>query len=116
MKLRENFLIVCGGCDGCGEYEEPIGGFENEITYKLTKCDCENGKELDWRKIDAEIKQVKIKIEEHQESISIKLELAKHYTIEKSKELLFSVMEHVVYHESKLLELEIYLEELETIE
>jgi hypothetical protein len=116
MKLREKFLIVCGGCDGCGEYEEPIGGFENEITYKLTKCDCENGKELDWRKIDAHIKQVKIEIEEYQESISIKLELAKHYTIEKNKELLFSAMKHVVNHESKLLELEIYLEELEEIE
>jgi hypothetical protein len=44
MKLRENFMTVCGGCDGTGEYEEAIGGFENSITYKLTKCDCEDGK------------------------------------------------------------------------
>ena len=110
------FLIECGGCDGSGEYEEPIGGFENEIAYKLTKCDCENGKELDWRKIDSEIKRTKLKIEEYQEGISIKLELAKHYTIEKNKELLFSVMSHVVLHESELLEFEEYLEELQEIE
>ena len=109
-------MTVCGGCDGTGEYEEPIGGFENEVTYKTTQCDCENGKELDWQKVDSEIKDTKLKIEEYQESISIKLELAKHYTIEKNKELLFSSMEHVVNHESKLLELEIYLAELEEIE
>jgi hypothetical protein len=115
MKLREKFLTVCGGCDGTGEYEEAIGGFENSVTYKTTQCDCENGKELDWRKVEAHIKQVKIEIEEYKESISIKLELAKHYTIEKNKELLFSAMEYVVNHESKLLDLETYLAELEEL-
>jgi hypothetical protein len=115
MKLRDKFMTVCGGCDGTGEYEEPIGGFENEVTYKLTKCDCDNGKEFDWQKVDAHIKQVKIEIEEHQESMSIKLELAKHYTIEKNKELLFSAMKHVINHENKVTELQTYLDELEEL-
>ena len=57
-------MTVCGGCDGTGEYEEPIGGFENEVTYKTTQCDCENGKELDWRKVDSEIKETKNLIKE----------------------------------------------------
>jgi hypothetical protein len=116
MKLREKFMTVCQGCDGTGEFEEPIGGFENSVTYKTTQCDCENGKEFDWDKLYQEIESTKESIEEHQESISFKLKLAKDYTIEKNKELLFLAMQHVVNHESKLKDLETYLAELEVIE
>ena len=114
-KLRKKFLTICTGCDGTGKYEEPIGGFENEVTYKLTQCDCENGKELNWDLVYKEIEKTKLQIEEAQESISIKLELAKLYAIEDNKELLLSAMKHVVLHESELSELEEYLAQLEEI-
>jgi rubrerythrin len=114
--LKEKFLTVCQGCDGTGEYEEPIGGFENSVTYKLTKCDCEDGKELDWQKIDSEIKDIKGLIKLCEDGINTYLELAKNYTIEKNKSLLFSAMEKYIAFEAELLKLENYLEQLETIE
>ena len=115
MKLREKFLIVCGGCDGCGEYEEPIGGFENSVTYKLTKCDCENGKELDWRKVDEEIKDTKLKIKEYQESIYRRLQLAREYHTKKELSMVFNAIGLMIESENKVTELETYLAELEEL-
>jgi hypothetical protein len=116
MKLRENFLTVCGGCDGTGEYEEPIGGFENSVTYKLTKCDCENGKELDWEKVEAEIKDVKLKIEEYQELVESRLEFARESHAKNEVVKVFNLIGLMIEYENKVTELETYLAELEVIE
>jgi len=49
--LREKFLTVCQGCDGTLMIEEPLMVM-GEIVYKDVVCGCEDGKELDWQKID----------------------------------------------------------------
>ena len=116
MKLRENFLTVCGGCDGTGEYEEPIGGFENSVTYKLTKCDCENGKELDWKKVEAEIKTTKQKIELHQMSVDNYNQFMREAMRNKNKSRAILALELLIVYENKVTELELYLAELEIIE
>jgi hypothetical protein len=116
MKLRENFLTVCGGCDGTGEYEEPIGGFENSITYKLTKCDCENGKELDWEKVEAEIKTTKHKIEINQMSVDNYNQFMREAMRNKDESKAIIALKLLIDKESEIEELELYLAELEVIE
>jgi hypothetical protein len=116
MKLRENFLTVCGGCDGTGEYEEPIGGFENSVTYKTTKCDCENGKELDWRKVEAEIKTTKQKIKINQLSVDNHNQFMRKAMRNKNKSRAILALELLIIYENKVTELENYLAELEVIE
>jgi hypothetical protein len=116
MKLRENFLTVCGGCDGTGEYEKAIGGFENSITYKTTKCDCENGKELDWQKVDSEIKTTKQKIEINQMSVSNYNQFMREAMRNKNKSKAILALELLIVYENKVSELELYLAELEVIE
>jgi hypothetical protein len=116
MKLRDKFMTVCGGCDGTGEYEEPIGGFENSVTYKLTKCDCENGKELDWEKVEAEIKDVKLKIKEYQELVESRLEFARESHAKNEVVKVFNLIGLMIEYENKVTELENYLAELEVIE
>jgi hypothetical protein len=116
MKLRENFLTVCGGCDGTGEYEEPIGGFENSVTYKLTQCDCENGKELDWEKVEAEIKTTKQKIEINQMSISNYNQFMREAMRNKDESKAIIALKLLIDKESEIEELELYLAELEVIE
>jgi|688.fasta_scaffold1851154_1 hypothetical protein len=116
MKLREKFMTVCQGCDGTSEYEEPIGGFENSVTYKLTKCDCENGKELDWEKVEAEIKDVKLKIKEYQELVESRLEFARESHAKNEVVKVFNLIGLMIEYENKVTELENYLAELEVIE
>jgi hypothetical protein len=116
MKLKEKFMTVCQGCDGTGEYEEPIGGFENSVTYKLTKCDCENGKELDWEKVEAEIKDVKLKIKEYQELVESRLEFARESHAKNEVVKVFNLIGLMIEYENKVTELENYLAELEVIE
>lgn len=113
--LKEKFTTVCQGCDGTGINEEPLM-IMGEIKYYYTQCDCEDGKELDWQKIDSEIKDIKGLIKLCEDGINTYLELAKNYTIEKNKALLFSAMEKYILFEAELLKLENYLEQLETIE
>ena len=113
--LREKFLTTCTGCDGSGMFEEIYTTFGNEVKYREVECGCEDGKDLDYAEINSEIKATKQRIEDLQEGISIKSELAKLYAIEENKELLLNAMKHVVLHESELLELEEYLEQLEEI-
>jgi hypothetical protein len=115
MKLRENFLTVCGGCDGTSEYEEPIGGFENSVTYKLTQCDCENGKELDWRKVDDEIKDIKLKIEINQMSVDNYNQFMREAMCNKDESRAIAALELLIKHENKATELETYLAELEEL-
>ena len=116
MKLRENFLTVCKGCDGPAEYEEPVGGFENSVTYKLTKCDCENGKELDWQKVDEEIKTTKQKIEINQMSVSNYNQFMREAMRNKDEWRAIIALKLLIDKESEIEELELYLAELEIIE
>ena len=114
--LKEKFTIVCSGCDGSGVAEKIYTTFGNEVQYRDVVCGCEDGKELDWQKIDSEIKDIKGLIKLCEDGINTYLELAKNYTIEKNKSLLFSAMEKYIAFETELLKLENYLEQLETIE
>jgi len=116
MKLRENFLTVCGGCDGTGEYEEAIGGFENSVTYKLTKCDCENGKELDWQRIDSEIKETEMYIHENSLIVEVLKNLMLEAYNEGNKDLLLSRYGKLIDAKKKEIQLQTYLAELEIIE
>jgi hypothetical protein len=115
MKLRDKFMTVCGGCDGTGEYEEPIGGFENEVTYKLTKCDCENGKELDWQKVDLEIKDTKLKIEINQMSVDNYNQFMRQAMHNKDESRAIIALKLLIDKESEIEELELYLAELEEL-
>jgi len=115
MKLREKFLTVCGGCDGTGEYEEPIGGFENSVTYKTTQCDCENGKEFDWQKVDLEIKDTKLKIEINQMSVDNYNQFMREAMCNKDESRAIAALELLIKHENKATELETYLAELEEL-
>ena len=109
-------MTVCGGCDGTGEYEEPIGGFENEVTYKLTQCDCENGKELDWQKVDEEVKKTQEAIEQNEFTLKIMKELIEKAYFLQNKESVFMRVGRFIETEKKAIELELYLAELEVIE
>jgi hypothetical protein len=116
MKLKEKFMTVCQGCDGTGEYEEAIGGFENSVTYKLTKCDCENGKELDWEKVEAEIKTTKESIELVNSNIKIYNDITREYLQKDLNNLCIDALKRLVTYENELERLETYLAELEVIE
>jgi hypothetical protein len=116
MKLREKFLTVCQGCDGTGEYEEPIGGFENSVTYKLTQCDCDNGKELDWQKVDSEIKATKKKISTCKMRDGIYNEVLREIYDKQLSNLFPDAVKQLIENERELLKLENYLAELEVIE
>jgi hypothetical protein len=115
MKLREKFMTVCAGCDGTGKYEEPIGGFENSVTYKTTQCDCENGKEFDWRKVDDEIKDTKLKIEINQMSVDNYNQFMREAMRNKDESRAIAALELIIKHENKATELETYLAELEEL-
>jgi hypothetical protein len=116
MKLRENFLTVCGGCDGTGEYEQLIGGFWNSVTYKLTQCDCENGKELDWEKVEAEIKTTKEKIEINKMSVDNYNQFMREAMRNKDESKAIIALKLLIDKESEIEELELYLAELEEIQ
>jgi hypothetical protein len=114
--LKEKFTTVCQGCDGTGEYEEAIGGFENSVTYKLTQCDCENGKELDWEKVEAEIKTTKQKIEINQMSVDNYNQFMREAMRNKNESKAIIALKLLIDKESEIEELELYLAELEVIE
>jgi len=114
MKLRDKFLIVCGGCDGTGEYEEPIGGFENEVTYKLTKCDCENGKEFDWDKLYKEIEATKEEIESLNVNI-IALNSLMRENLDVNNDHGLNAFIQLVKYENEIERLELYLAELDEL-
>jgi hypothetical protein len=80
--LKDKFMTVCTGCDGDGKLENEVLQM-GEVKYYYTKCDCENGKELDWQKVDLEIKDIKgqNKIQcKMRDGINTYLELAGNYT------------------------------------
>ena len=114
-KLRQKFMTVCTGCDGTGEYEEPIGGFENEVTYKLTKCDCENGKELNWDLIYKEIEKTKLLIEVNQMSVDNHNQFMRDAMNQNNESLALICLRSLMEYENKVAELEEYLAQLEEI-
>jgi hypothetical protein len=114
MKLREKFMTVCAGCDGDGKVENEVFQM-GEVKYYYTQCDCENGKEFDWRKVDDEIKDTKLKIEEYQESIYRRLQLAREYHTKKELSMVFNAIGLMIESENKVTELKTYLAELEEL-
>lgn len=113
--LKEKFTTVCQGCDGTLMIEEPLM-IMGEIVYKDLVCGCEDGKELDWQKIDSEIKNTKDAIKHYNESTNIVLQLAREYHDKQDTSLVFDAIGKMKYYETKVSELEDYLAELETIE
>ena len=114
MKLRDKFITVCSGCDGTGEYEEPIGGFENEVTYKLTQCDCENGKEFDWDKLYKEIESTKESIESLNVNL-IALNSIMRENLDVNNDHVLNAFRQLVKYEKEIERLELYLAELDEL-
>jgi len=115
MKLREKFLTVCQGCDGTGMIEEPLM-IMGEIVYKDVVCECEDGKELDWEKVDSEIKATVSKISRGIIRDGIYNEVLREIYDKQLSNLLPDAVKQLIENERELLELENYLAELEVIE
>jgi excinuclease UvrABC ATPase subunit len=115
MKLREKFMTVCGGCDGDGKVENEVFQM-GEVKYYYTQCDCENGKEFDWRKVDDEIKDTKLKIEINQMSVDNHNQFMRDAIKVNNEPLALICLRSLIEYESEIEELELYLSELETIE
>lgn len=113
--LREKFMTVCTGCDGTGTTEEPLMVMGN-IVYRDTKCECENGKEFDWRLVDDEIKKTKLQIEINQMSVHNHNQFMRDAIKENNDPLALICLRSLIEYENKVKELEEYLEKLETLE
>lgn len=113
-ELREKFMTICTGCDGTGEYEEPIGGFGNEVTYKTTQCDCENGKELNWDLIHKEQAETKENIKELEVSI-IGLNQVMRESLDVNNGHSLNALRQIVKYEKEIEAKEEYLAQLEEI-
>ena len=111
MKLREKFMTVCAGCDGDGKVENEVFQM-GEVKYYYTQCDCENGKEFDWRKVDDEIKDIKLKIEINQMSVDNYNQFMREAMRKKDESRAIAALELLIKHENKATELETYLAEL----
>ena len=116
MKLREKFMTVCTSCDGTGIFEEIYTTFGNEIKYRDVVCGCENGKELDWEKVDSEIKETHEAIEENELTFKVMKELIEEAYFLQNKESVFLRVGKLIEAEKKALQLESYLAELDSIE
>jgi excinuclease UvrABC ATPase subunit len=114
MKLRDNFLTVCAGCDGDGKVENEVFQM-GEVKYYYTQCDCENGKELDWQKVDSEIKDTKLKIEINQMSVDNHNQFMRDAIKENNEPLALICLRSLIEYENKATELELYLAELEDL-
>lgn len=116
MKLRDKFMTVCTGCDGTGIFEEVYTTFGNEIKYRDVVCGCENGKEFDWEKVNAEVKQTHEAIEQNEFTLKVIKEMIEEAYFLQNKESVFLRVGLLIGAEKKALRLETYLAELETIE
>jgi hypothetical protein len=113
--LRDKFMTVCTGCDGTSTAEEPLMVMGN-IVYRDTKCECENGKEFDWRLVDDEIKKTKLQIEINQMSVDNHNQFMRDAIKENNDPLALICLRSLIEYENKVKELEEYLEKLETLE
>ena len=116
MKLRDKFMTVCTSCDGTGIFEEIYTTFGNEIKYRDVVCGCENGKELDWQKVDSEIKQTQEAIEKNEFTLKVMKEMIEEAYFLQNKESVFMRVGKLIEAEKKAIELELYLAELDSIE
>jgi hypothetical protein len=114
--LRKKFTIVCSGCDGTGMFEEIYTTFGNEVKYRDVVCGCENGKELDWQKINSEIKATEKKISTCKMRDTIYNEVLREIYDKHLLNCLPDAVKQLIENERELLKLENYLSELETIE
>ncbi len=114
--LKEKFTTVCQGCDGSGVVEEIYTTFGNEVQYRDVVCECEDGKELDWEKVDSEIFETKGKIQIIEMSIVNFNEFMRDAMRKFDKSKAMIALQLLMEKEAELLELENYLSELETIE
>lgn len=114
--LREKFRTVCTGCNGTGTAEEPYTTFGNETHYRDVVCDCEDGKEFDWRLVDDEIKKTKLQIEINQMSVDNYNQFMRGAMRENNESKAIIALKMLIEHEDKISELEEYLEKLETLE
>lgn len=114
--LREKFTTVCQGCDGSGVAEEIYTTFGNEVQYRDVVCECEDGKELDWEKVDSEIFDTKGKIQIVQMSIGNFNEFMRDAMRNFDKSKAIAALQLLMEKEAELLELENYLDELGSIE
>ena len=112
--LREKFMTVCTGCDGDGQVENEVLQM-GEVKYYYTKCDCEDGKELDWRLVDDEIKQTKENVESLEVNI-FSLNQIMRESLDKNNDHVINAFRQLIEYENKIKELEKYLEKLEEIE
>jgi hypothetical protein len=113
--LKDKFMTVCTGCDGNGKLENEVLQM-GEVNYYYTKCDCENGVELDWQKVNSEIKTTKEKIEINQMSIDNHNKFMREAMRNKDESRAILALELLINYENKIAELEDYLAELETID
>jgi hypothetical protein len=116
MKLRDKFLTVCTGCDGTGIFEEIYTTFGNETKYRDVVCGCENGKEFDFGKVNAEVKKTHEAIEGNELTIKVMKELIEEAYFLQNKESVFMRVGKLIEAEKKAIELELYLAELDSIE
>jgi hypothetical protein len=114
-ELRQKFMTICTGCDGTGMFEEVYTTFGNEVKYREVECGCEDGKDLDWQKVDLEIKDTKQKIEINQMSIDNHNKFMREAMRNKHESKAIIALEFLMNYENKVAELEDYLEQLETI-
>jgi hypothetical protein len=115
MKLRDKFMTVCTGCDGDGDGKVENEVFQmGEVKYYYTQCDCENGKEFDWKKVDSEIKDTKESIESLNVNL-IALNSLMRENLDVNNDHVLNAFRQLVKYENKVTELETYLAELEEL-
>lgn len=113
--LRDKFMTVCTGCDGDGKVENETFQM-GEVKYYYTKCDCEDGKEFDWRLVDDEIKKTNLQIEVNQMSVDNHNQFMRDAIKENNDPLALICLRSLIEYEKKVKELEEYLEKLEALE
>jgi hypothetical protein len=113
--LKDKFMTVCTGCDGDGKLENEVLQM-GEVNYYYTKCDCENGVELDWQKVNSEIKNTKEKIEINLMSIDNYNQFMRDAMREDDPSKAITALRLLMEQETKIAELEDYLAKLETID
>ena len=107
-------MTVCAGCDGDGKVENEVFQM-GEVKYYYTQCDCENGKEFDWRKVEAEIKTTKQKIEINQMSVDNYNQFMRDAIKDNNDNLALICLRSLIEYENKVSELELYLAELDEL-
>jgi hypothetical protein len=113
-KLREKFMTVCTGCDGDGQVENEVLQM-GEVKYYYTKCDCENGKELDYAEINKEIKATENKISTCKLRDGIYNEVLRELYDKELTNLFPDAVKQLIENERELVRLEEYLEQLDLI-